>query len=793
MIRNYFKIAWRNILHNKSSSAINIGGLSVGMTVAILISLWIYNELSFNKYHENYDRIAQVWQFNNYNGVIASQVSNPAAMAAAIRDEYGSDFKYVVQSSWTNDYALKYEDNIFFKNGNYIEPEATEMLSLKMLRGTRDGLKEIHSILLSESVAKVFFGDDDPMGKSMKVNNKVDVKVTGVYEDIPESSSLRYMKVLMPWDLYLSQNKWIEKMEDPWGSNFTQTYVQLADHANFEDTSFKIKDVKLDKVSEMGKNYNPQVFLHPMSKWHLFSNFENGINKGGRIDNVWLFALIGIFVLLLACINFMNLSTARSEKRAKEIGIRKAVGSKRYQLITQFFSESILISFLSFILSLVLVTISLPYFNLLTDSNISILWSNPIFWLLGFGFSIITGIFAGLYPSLYLSSFKPVEVLKGTLQTGRYASLPRKILVVSQFAISIILIIGTTVVYQQINHAQNRAIGYEKNGLITISGNDETHEHISTIRSTLIDQGAIVDMTESGSPTTANWNTNGDFHWEGKDPNLAVDFPNNRVYYEYGKTIGWKIKEGREFSREFGTDSLAFIVNESAVKFMQLEDPIGKTLRWNDKPFVIIGIVEDMLIQSPYKPVRPSLFHLSLDSGNIFTLKLNPTKSVSESLAKIESVFQTYNPAIPFEAEFVDEEFAKKFGNEKKIGELAALFTFLAIFISCLGLFGLASYVAEQRTKEIGIRKVLGATVLRLWNMLSKDFVILVIIACIIAIPTAYYIMDTWLQKFDYHTSISWWIFALASFGALLITLITVSYQAIKAARANPVISIKTE
>jgi len=793
MIRNYFKIAWRNILHNKSSSAINIGGLSVGMTVAILISLWIYNELSFNKYHENYDRIAQVWQFNNYNGLIASQVSNPAAMAGAIRDEYGSDFKYVVQSSWTNDYALKYEDNIFFKNGNYIEPEATEMLSLKMLRGTRDGLKEIHSILLSESVAKVFFGDEDPMGKTMKVNNKIDVKVTGVYEDIPESSSLRYMKVLMPWDLYLSQNKWIEKMEDPWGSNFTQTYVQLADHANFEDTSFKIKDVKLDKVSEMGKNYNPQVFLHPMSKWHLFSNFENGINKGGRIDNVWLFALIGIFVLLLACINFMNLSTARSEKRAKEIGIRKAVGSKRYQLITQFFSESILISFLAFVLSIVLVTISLPYFNLLTDSNISILWSNPIFWLIGFGFSIITGIFAGLYPSLYLSSFKPVEVLKGTLQTGRYASLPRKVLVVSQFAISIILIIGTTVVYQQINHAQNRAIGYEKNGLITISGNDETHEHVSTIRSTLIDQGAIVDMTESGSPTTANWNTNGDFHWEGKDPNLAVDFPNNRVNYDYGKTIGWKIKEGRDFSREFGTDSLAFIVNESAVKFMQLKDPVGKTLRWNDKPFVIIGIIEDMLIQSPYKPVRPSLFHLSLDSGNIFTLKLNPTKSASESLAKIESVFQTYNPAIPFEAEFVDEEFAKKFGNEKKIGELAALFTFLAIFISCLGLFGLASYVAEQRTKEIGIRKVLGATVLRLWNMLSKDFVILVVIACIIAIPTAYYIMDTWLQKFDYHTSISWWIFALASFGALLITLITVSFQAIKAARANPVISIKTE
>jgi ABC-type antimicrobial peptide transport system permease subunit len=793
MIRNYIKIAWRNILHNKSSSAINIGGLAVGMTVAILISLWIYNELSFNKYHDNYDRIGQVWQFNNYNGNIASQVSNPAAMAGAIRDEYGSHFKYVIQSSWTNDYALSFDDNIFFKTGNYVEPETTEMLSLKMLKGTRAGLDEMNSIMLSESVAEIFFPHEDAMGKIMKVNNKFDVKVTGVYENIPESSSFRYMKVLLPWDLYLSQNPWIAKMENPWGSNFTQTYVQITEQGNFEAVTQKIKDVKLDKVTEMGKKYNPQVFLHPMSKWHLFSNFENGINKGGRIDNVWLFALIGIFVLLLACINFMNLSTARSEKRAKEVGIRKAVGSKRYQLITQFFSESILISVLAFMFSIVLVTLSLPSFNLLADSNISILWFDPMFWIMGFGFSVITGLFAGIYPAIYLSSFKPVKVLKGTLQTGRFASLPRKVLVVSQFAISIILIIGTTVVYQQINHAQNRAIGYEKNGLITVSGNDETHKHISAIRSDLIDQGAIVDMTESGSPTTANWNTNGDFKWEGKDPNLAVDFPNNAVNYEYGKTIGWNIKEGREFSREFGTDSLAFVLNESAVTFMQLEDPIGKILRWNDKPFVIIGIVEDMLIQSPYKPVRPSLFHLSLDSENIFTLKLNPTKSAAESLAKIESVFQTYNPAIPFEAEFVDEEFAKKFGNEKKIGELAALFTFLAIFISCLGLFGLASFVAEQRTKEIGIRKVLGASVTRLWKMLSKDFVFLVLISCIISVPISYYVMDGWLQKFDYHTVINWWVFGLACLGALVITLITVSYQAIKAAMSNPVKSLKTE
>ncbi|AOW19882.1 ABC transporter permease [Urechidicola croceus] len=793
MIRNYFKIAWRNILSNKASSAINIGGLAVGMAVAILISLWIHKEMTYNKYHENYNTIAQVWQNQTYNGKIGSQVANPAVMAETIRNEFGSDFKYVIQSSWTNELTLTHGDKAFFKLGNYFEPEVIDMLSLKMIRGNSDGLKKMHSIILSESVAEVFFGTEDPIGKTIKLDNKVDVNVTGVYEDIPQNNSLKDVSFMLPWDLYLSRNPWIKKMEDPWGSNFTQTYAQIAPNTNFEDLSKKIKDVKLTKLNDESKLYNPQVFLHPMSRWHLYSNFENGINNGGRIDNVWLFAIIGIFVLLLACINFMNLSTARSEKRAKEVGIRKAIGSKRSQLISQFFSESVLISLFAFLLSILLVLVMLPYFNRIADANITIPWTNPIFWIIGLFFSILTGLIAGIYPALYLSSFNPVKVLKGTLQTGRYSSLPRKVLVVSQFAISITLIIGTIVVYQQINHAQNRPLGYEKNGLISVSSNDEAHKHISAIRSTLIDNGAIIEMTESQSPMTDVWNTNGGISWEGKDPNLAVDFPNNAVNYEFGKTIGWKIKEGRDFSRDFGTDSLAFILNESAVTFMNLKDPIGKIIRWNNNPYTIIGVVEDMLVQSPYKPVRASLFHLSNVEENLFTIKLNPAISVKESMSKVEAAFKTYNPAIPFDANFVDEDFARKFGNEKRIGELAAFFTILAIFISCLGLFGLASYVAEQRTKEIGIRKVLGATVVTLWQMLSKDFITLVFIACVIAVPIGYYFMDNWLQKFDYHTTISWWIFGLSCIGALIITLFTVSYQAIKAALANPVKSIKTE
>ncbi|WP_455169835.1 FtsX-like permease family protein [Aegicerativicinus sediminis] len=793
MIKNYFKIAWRNIQKSRGYSIINIGGLAVGMGVAILIGLWINTELSFNKFFENHDTLAQVMQHQTYNGIVGTQVSNPAVMGQTIKEKYGSYFKHVVQASWNNDHALKYGDKILFQSGNFFEPEITEMLSLQMVEGNHNGLKELHSILLSESAAKALFGEESALDKIIKVDNKLDVKVTGIYKDLPENSSFNSLKLILPWKLYLSDNPWIEKMENPWGSNFTQTYVQIQGNLSIDEISSRISNVKFDELQEFEKRYKPVAFLHPMSKWYLESNFENGVNTGGRIDNVWLFGIIGIFVLLLACINFMNLSTARSEKRSKEVGIRKAIGSKRKQIIAQFFTESILISFLGYVLAIGLVVLILPFFNTIAENEIQTLWSDPIFWISGLLFSLITGLFAGIYPALYLSSFKPVKVLKGKLNVGRFSALPRKVLVTSQFVISIVLIIGTIIVYQQIKHAQNRPIGYEKDGLITISTTPETHNSLETIRTTLMENGAIIDMAESTSPTTQVWNTNGGFDWEGKDPNLAVDFPNSAVTYGFGKTIGWKIKQGRDFSREFGTDSLAFILNESAVTFINLKDPIGKTIKWNGKNFKVIGVVEDMLIQSPYKPVRPSMFHLASEQENVFILKLNPNKSAQTSIALIKDVFQQHNPAIPVEAEFVDQEFAKKFGDERRVGRLASFFAILAIFISCLGLYGLASYVAEQRTKEIGIRKVLGASVLRLWKMLSKDFFILVLIACFLAIPIGYYLMDGWLDKFDYRTPMNWWVFVLAALGAILITLITVSHQAIRASIKNPVNSLRTE
>jgi ABC-type antimicrobial peptide transport system permease subunit len=535
------------------------------------------------------------------------------------------------------------------------------------------------------------------------------------------------------------------------------------------------------------------MFLHPKKDWHLRADFDGGVNVGGRIQYVWLFGIIGLFVLLLACINFMNLSTARSEKRAREVGVRKAIGSTRPQLIVQFFAESFLVVVIAYLLALGIVILSVPFFNQVADKQMGILWLNPIFWLCGLVFILFTSIIAGSYPAFYLSSFRPVKVLKGTFRAGRFASLPRKVLVVLQFSVSVILIIGTIVVYRQIEYAKNRPIGYNKSSLVTVNSNGVLHSKFEMLRNELKSSNLIVDMAESTSPTTDVYNSNGGFDWEGKDPSLGVDFPNSGVTYEFGKVIGWKIKEGRDFSRDFATDSLAFILNESAVKFIGFKDPIGKTIKWNDQAFTVIGVVYDMLVESPYKPVRASMFHIDTEMQNVTIIKVNPTLPAGEAIAKIEAAFKKIDPASALSFNFVDEQFARKFGDEERIGKLASVFAILAVLISCLGLFGLASFVAEQRTKEIGIRKVLGATVYNLWTLLSTNFLMLVCIACVVATPLAWFGMSQWLSKYDYRTEINWWIFAAAIFGALLITIITVSFQAIKAALSNPVKSLRTE
>jgi ABC-type antimicrobial peptide transport system permease subunit len=792
MFKNYLKIAFRNLLKNKVFSFINIAGLSIGMAVAMLIGLWIWDELSFDKYHQNYDRLAQVWQFQTFNGRIGSQTAMPVPVGAELRNKY-PDFKYVAMSSWNYDHIIAFEDKKFIKAGNYTEPDFPEMMTLKMLKGTRNGLKEVNSIMLAKSVADALFGDKDPINQIVKVDNKNSVKVTGVYEDLPYNTELRDVKLIMPWSLYLANENWVKRSETQWNNNSFQIYAQLHEGADFKQVSEKIKDIK--KVND--KNtipFNPTLFLHPMRDWHLYSEFKDGVQEGGRIQFVWLFGMIGAFVLLLACINFMNLSTARSEKRAKEVGIRKTVGSVRSQLIGQFLSESLLVVIFAFILSLLLVQISLFWFNEVADKKMSILWGSPIFWLMSIGFILITGFVAGSYPAFYLSSFNPVKVLKGTFKAGRFAALPRKVLVVLQFTVSVTLIIGTVIVFRQIQHAKNRPIGYSREGLIGIDMNTPDLEgHYEAIRNDLLASGGAENMCESSSAVTGVWSNQIGFSWQGMPPDLKPLFGTIAVTHEYGKTVGWQFLEGRDFSRDFSTDTSSIVLNESAAKFIGFKNPIGEIIKKDDKEYKVIGVIKDMVMQSPYEPIQPTIFFLNYDWANMIFVKLTPQLSASEGLARVEKVFQKHNPASPFDYKFVDLEYAAKFSGEERVGKLSSFFAGLAIFISCLGLFGLASFVAEQRTKEIGVRKVLGANILQLWTLLSKDFVLLVIISFLIAAPTAYYFMQNWLQQYNYRSEIAWWIFAFSGGGALLMTLLTVSYQAIKAARLNPVKSLRSE
>ena len=793
MIKNYLKIAWRNIIKNRVSSLINIAGLSVGMAVAMLIGLWIYDELSFDKNFKNYDRITQVLQNNTMNGEIGTGNSVPWPMGDELRKSFSGDFKYVTMATYNFGHILTYGEKKITTNGTYFEPSALEMLSFKMLKGNKDGLNDPSSILLSASTAKAYFGNADPMDKVMKIDNSQVVKVTGVYEDLPDNSSFAGVNFVAPWEQFSNANG-LKKQADTWRCNCYLSYAQLADNADVNRVSAKIRDIKLTKVNKIELKQKNQVFLNPMKNWHLYSDFKNGVIVGGSIQYVWLFGIIGVFVLLLACINFMNLSTARSEKRAKEVGIRKAIGSLRLQLIYQFLSESLLVVVFAFALSLLLVQLALPFFNDVSGKKMSILWSNPLFWLSGVIFSLITGLFSGSYPALYLSSFQPVKVLKGTFKAGRFAAVPRKVLVVVQFTVSVILIVGTVVVFQQIQFAKNRPVGYSRDGLVALPiVTGDIHKQFAAFKDELTKSGAIVSITETGSPTTAVYSSNSGFNWRGKNPSLAVEFPNIDVDDDYGKTIGWQFVAGRDFSKEFATDSAAFVINETAAKFMNLKHPVGEIIKWDGQPFHVIGIVKDMVVESPYAPVRPTLYHRLSGAGDYVIVKINPRFSAGEALAKIQNVYKTFNPSQPFDYQFVDDEYAKKFGNEERIGKLASIFAGLAIFISCLGLFGMASFMAEQRTKEIGVRKVLGASVFGLWRLLSKDFVVLVVISLLIAVPVAYYFMHGWLLNYNYHAELSWWIFAATAAGAIIITLLTVSFQSIKAALMNPVRSLRSE
>ncbi len=722
-------------------------------------------------------------------------------MVTQLKTNYKNNFKHIVMASWDVDDILAAGDKKISRTGLFMDPDAPEMLTLKMIYGSRNGLKDPYSIMLSESTSKTFFGDVNPVNQVMKINNKFDVKVNGVYEDLPLNSLFKDLKFLSPTDLWIADNPWIKKAASDWQNHFLKIYVEINPNTDFATVSQNIKDAELKNLGNFKEEakLNPQVSLLPMSNWHLH-NYKRGKADTGPLQMLWLISIIGAFVLLLACINFMNLSTARSEKRAKEIGIRKAVGSIRRQLIGQFYCESFLIVLLSFFLSMILVAISLPWFNELSAKMITTPYQSPYFWLLSIAFIFITSIVAGSYPALYLSSFNPVKVLKGTFRVGRFASIPRKVLVVMQFTVSVALIICTIIIYRQVQVAKDRPVGYTRDGLIMIEKKSSDFDgKYNILRSELKNTGVVAEMSESFGKVTEIASGNGGFKWRGKDPNMQDQFGTLPVTFEYGKTVGWQFVSGRDFSSSFITDSTGMVINESAAKYIGLKNPVGEEVSWKfqDQPikyYKILGVVKDMVMESPYEPMSPTVFMIKGHVGTSqINIKINPNVSASRALPKIEAVFKKIIPSAPFEYKFADQEYAAKFAAEENIGRLAAVFGGLAIFISCLGLFGLASFVAEQRVKEIGVRKVLGASVINLWGMLSKDFVLLVIISQLIASPIAYYFMHNWLQHYQYRTNISWWMFAVTAFGAIAITLLTVSYQSIKAALENPVKSLRSE
>ncbi|HLZ16158.1 MAG TPA: ABC transporter permease, partial [Cyclobacteriaceae bacterium] len=578
MIKSHFTIAWRNLIKNKGYSSLNIIGLASGMAVAILIGLWVYDELSFNAYFKNYDRIARVMKAGHFEGkYYQGQNFLPYPLIEELQNNYSQNFKHIVPISGF-DGVLSVSEKRLTRTGMYIGEGAPEMFTWEMVYGNWKGLSDLHSIMISESTSKAFFGDSDPVGKALKVNNKTEVTVTGVFKDFPKNTWFYGIQFCEPWSFHLVENPWIKQQD--WANHFVKAFVEIAPNKTMEEVSANIRKAEMKAIEHLDYmkdelKYDYDILLHPMSKWHLYSNYKEGQLQNGPIQMVRFIGSIGVFVLLLACVNFMNLSTARSEKRSKEVGIRKTMGSIRAQLVGQFFNESFLVVLLAFVIALSLAYISLPWFNQLSDKQIILPLSQNWFWLGCFIFIFLTGLLAGSYPALYLSSFNPISVLKGTFRAGRFSSVPRKILVVFQFSVSVILIVCTVAIYQQLMFVKNRPVGYSREGLLAIrKKSNEFDTKREVLRAELKKTGAVTEIAESGGDLTGTWSGNGGFNWEGKDPLFDANFSTLNVSPGFGETVGWQFMDGRDFSREIASDSSAMILNEAAVEYMKLKNPV---------------------------------------------------------------------------------------------------------------------------------------------------------------------------------------------------------------------------
>ena len=783
------KIILRNLRRGGIYSAINIGGLAIGMAAAILIFAWIYHEWSYDRFHKKEKQLYEVYDNITFDGKIQSSDWTPKILGPTLKADY-PEIAGMARMSTSFPLLLANGDTKLKVQTGYTDPDFLMMFDFPLLYGNKEtALNDPHSVILTEKTAMRFFGNEDPMGKTFLLKNQYSMTVTGVMKDLPNNTLFNF-EVLIPVAFLKVMNMY----DEFWGNLSIQTFVELQPNVRLDLVNESIKEII--KKHSNNNTIDYEVFLYPLDKKHLYSKFENGVPVGGLIDTLRLFAVIAGLILLIACINFMNLSTARSEKRAKEVGVRKVMGGKRLSLIKLFLGESLIVSFISGAIALTLALIALPVFNTLMGQQLTLNLANIWFWCAGLGFILITGLLAGSYPAFYLSSFLPVKVLKGLFRTKQTWVSPRKVLVVIQFTIASALIVSTLVIHRQIKYAQDRESGYNKDQLIYTFMEGDIPKNFELIKQDLLNSGTAISVTRSFSPMTQGWGNTWGVNWKGKDPNEKIIFDMYFTDADWAKTVGATIIEGRDIDiNTYSTDSTAVLLNESALKIINFEHPIGEIVNINGNDFHVVGVVKDFILRSPYEPVVPMLIEGPIASWGlqVMHIKLNGQNRMADNLARAEQIFKQYNPAYPFDYKFIDEEYAQKFQDEKRTGSLITWFAGLTIFISCLGLFALVAYMAEARRKEIGIRKVLGASVYDITSLLSKEFLVLVLVSIAVASPIAWWAMNQWLTTYSYRTNIPWWIFVVVGMLSLLIALVTVGFQAVKAATANPVNSIKVE
>ncbi|GAB3948981.1 ABC transporter permease [Spirosoma harenae] len=794
MLQNYLKIAWRNMIQNKSFSAINIMGLALGMATSLLIYLWIQDEFSVDAYHTNGPQLYTVMERQFFDGKVEASPGTPALLADELEKSF-PEIEHAASLSWEQTHTFAVGDKLNKEKGRSAGANWFTMFSLPLLAGKAEAaLAAPNNIAISRKLAQNYFGSpEEAIGKSIRLDNTTDYQVSAVFDNIPVNSSETYDYVLS-WQDFLKRNEWL----NDWGNNAPLTRIQL----RVDRTGVSADPAKLEaKMKTFLKRYNPsigkenfdiQLFLQPYQDTYLYSNFKNGYQDGGRIEYVRLFGIVAAFILLIACINFMNLATARSVKRAREVGVRKVVGAARSLLIGQFIGEALLLTIIALIIALGITGLILPAFNTLTDKHISFPLINANFWITLLGMTLLTGFIAGSYPALVLSSLNPIRVLKGTLRFGAGARLFRQGLVVFQFSLSILLIIGTIIVYRQIGFIQTTNLGFDRENLIYLYGEGDLATNYAAFKQELLPKPGIQAITYMDGTPTSTFGSTGNVQWPGKDPTSSVQFQFSTVDYDFAKTLKVNVS-GRDFSRDFGMDSTSYLINETAARRIGYQQAIGKPLTLWGKPGTIIGVIKDFHQNSLHQAIEPMIVKLSLKSdGKNIIVRTQPGQS-KQALASLEAVWQQFNPKFPFTYTFADQVFQKLYRSETIIGTLANYFAFLAILISCLGLFGLAAFMAEQRTKEIGVRKVLGASVASVVTLLSADFLKLVLVAILIASPIGWYAMKQWLQEFAYKIDIEWWMLPLAGLVAVCIALLTISFQSIKAALMNPVKSLRSE